>query len=70
MKKHIFQFERQILASAKDIERRIVFSDGNDIRLAYALKTFLNLNNSQCIMLGNEKEGSIGSMIKERLGNG
>jgi len=54
--KNKFQFGRQLLNSAKDLERRIIFSDGNDIRLAYALKTFLKLNNSECILLGNEHE--------------
>lgn len=50
------KFKQQILAAAKDIKRRIVFSDGNDLRLAHALKTFLKLNSSQCILVGNEKE--------------
>ena len=56
MENYNFKFEEQVLPASKDIERRIVFSDGNDIRLAQALKTFLKLNNSKCILLGNEKE--------------
>jgi len=53
MRKYNFRFAEQILQDSREIREKIVFSDGDDLRLVYALKKFLKINNSECILLGN-----------------
>lgn len=57
------KFEEYMFSSIKDYPRTIVYVDGEDIRLAYALKIFKKYNNSQTVILG--RSGIISKNIKE-----
>jgi len=46
----------ELVALASNIERKIVFSDGNDIRLIKALDYFKDHNKSNFILIGNESQ--------------
>ncbi len=46
----------ELVALASNIERKIVFSDGNDIRLVKALDYFKDHNKSSFILIGNESQ--------------
>ncbi|MBM3699997.1 MAG: phosphate acetyltransferase [Actinobacteria bacterium] len=46
----------ELLEHSKKISKRIVFSDGDDIRLAEALDFFQDVNDSSFILLGNEQK--------------
>ena len=47
-------FVGKIIAMSSNIARRIVFSDGNDIRLAKALDIFMDYNGSRFLIIGDE----------------
>jgi len=49
------KFFNGIIERSKNVEKTIAFSDGNDIRLSYALKYFSQINRSRYILIGNEK---------------
>ena len=49
-------FFNEIIQRASSIERRIVFSDGDDLRLAKALDYFNDFNKSHYILIGSEKK--------------
>ena len=55
------KFEDYLFSSIREYARTIVYVDGEDIRLAQALKIFQDYNPSKTIMLGSEKT------IKENL---
>ncbi|MCL6088504.1 MAG: phosphate acyltransferase [Actinobacteria bacterium] len=57
------EFEEYIVSSIKGYNKDIVYPDGEDIRLAHALKIFKNFNNSKTILIG--KENIINGNIKE-----
>ena len=57
------EFEKYIVDSIKGYERNIVYPDGDDLRLAQALKIFKNFNSSKTILIG--KENIITANIKE-----
>jgi phosphate acetyltransferase len=65
LKKNVTEskFIRDFVERSKTIERRIVFSDGNDIRLIKALDYFQDYNNSSFYLIGNE--AGIAEKIKE-----
>lgn len=46
----------ELVSLASSIERKIVFSDGNDIRLIKALDYFKDHNKSSFILIGNESQ--------------
>ena len=48
------RFFNEMLERAKNINRTIAFSDGNDIRLIKALEFFKSFNDSKYILVGNE----------------
>lgn len=48
------EFEEYIVTSINGFERRIVYPDGEDIRIAQALKIFNKLNKSTAILLGRK----------------
>ena len=52
-----------LIKTSSSIEKRIVFSDGDDIRLVKALDYLKDFNKSQFILIGNEKK--IADNIKE-----
>ncbi len=56
-------FFNEILEMAEDINRTMAFSDGDDIRLVKALNFFKDINNSNFILIGDEKV--IHNKIKE-----
>lgn len=57
------QFEDFMMSSIKDYEKTIVYADGEDKRLARALKIFKNYNSSRTILLG--RKNIIAKNIKE-----
>jgi len=64
--------KEELIDLAGNIERRIVFSDGNDIRLVKALDYFKDHNKSSFILIGNktqiiEKFNEVGIKNKERF---
>jgi phosphate acetyltransferase len=65
LKKNITEskFINDFLDRSKAIERRIAFSDGNDIRLIKALDYFQDYNNSSFYLIGNQAD--ITGKIKE-----
>lgn len=56
-------FVGKIIAMSSSIKRRVVFSDGNDIRLAKALSIFMDYNDSRFLIIGDET--TIMNNIKE-----
>ncbi len=63
----------ELVALASNIERKIVFSDGNDIRLMKALDYFKDYNKSSFILIGNESQiteklNEVGLKDKARFG--
>ncbi|MCL5072663.1 MAG: phosphate acyltransferase [Actinobacteria bacterium] len=52
-----------LIRSSSNIERRVIFSDGDDIRLVKALDFLREFNKSRFILIGNEKK--ITDNIKE-----
>jgi len=57
------KFEEYMFSSIKDYSRTIVYVDGEDIRLAYALKILKKYNNSNTVLLGESR--IISENIKE-----
>ncbi|MBN1298241.1 MAG: phosphate acetyltransferase [Actinobacteria bacterium] len=49
-------FFNEMIQKSKEIERKIVFSDGNDPRLSEALDFFQDVNASSFILLGDDKK--------------
>jgi len=56
-------FEEHMFSSIKNYTRSIVYVDGEDIRLAHAIKIFKDYNNSNIVMLG--RTNIISRNIKE-----
>lgn len=65
MKKNVTEsaFIREFVDRSKAIERKIAFSDGNDIRLIRALDYFQDFNSSSFYLIGNQS--GINEKIKE-----
>lgn len=50
------QFFQDLVKRSQGIKKNVAFSDGNDIRLIKALNYFSKINDSNFILIGNEKE--------------
>ena len=63
------EFEEYMIESAKAFNHRtIVYVDGEDIRLAHALKLFKKYNKCKTVMLG-EKDKILGNLNEAGIGD-